>query len=804
MIEPNRPPANAVVATVLSKNGATLDAHVLVPDIVVVGGGMAGVMAALSAKSAGNRVLLIEPSNVLGGQGTAGGVAGFCGDSLNVHDDFRELVRRLTAHHFIRDFNPTEDRRSYDLEWCAFFLQEMVRERGIDVLLHSRVTAAEATDGRVTRVDVSTVGGLRTLRPKFVIDASGGCLIPAMAGFAVLHEGVNRQLPMSLYFTLWDTGKPVRPFLPPGCEEWRNDEEIPMTTLHEFDSGKVEVKMKVVGFDAADGLSFSQAEMHARRQMVSLIYYLQTHGYRGIRLDRHVLASVSRQIGVRETRRIVGEHFLTADEVTHGTVFPDAVAVGTYHLDYHWPDTMRRGDTGITTMVEPYHIPLRAMIPKGARNLLVPGRAASGDQMAMSSFRVMTPVSQMGFAAGKAAQMCAAQGTGLDAIDVRKLQDAIEAGGQRLDLSAYGVYLRNSLITHEHVFGDQRPFAHCHAPAVVHLSNNRFLVAWFGGSAEGAADVGIWVADRFQRVWSPPRLAAKVTVVAHWNPVLCRAEDGRVLLYFRVGDHVAAWRTWRIVSTDEGGTWSAAADMGAEDPIAPGPVRHAPLVRADGTWLAGNSIEKDDDWRVVIDHSTDGGHTWTHGTPLGIGPIARGTPGEAARNEHAAHLRSDLSLTSRGVIQPALWCSEAGCVHLLARSTAGALYRSDSSDGGRTWCALYRTGLPNNNSGIAVVRLAGGGLVLAHNPVGRNERARSPLRLSLSFDNGNTWPHARDLESGDNEFSDPAMVATPRGLAVVYTWRRERIAFWHGSIEQIIDPDAAQKHTEALHSGVMA
>ena len=187
--------------------------------------------------------------------------------------------------------------------------------------------------------------------------------------------------------------------------------------------------MKVVGFDAADGLSFSRAEMHARRQMISLIYYLQTKGFRGKKLDRHVLSSVSRHIGVRETRRIVGEHFLTTEEVTHGTVFDDAVAVGTYHLDYHWPDTMLRGDTGITTMVEPYHIPLRAMTPKGARNLLVPGRGASGDQMAMSSFRVMAPVSQMGFAAGKAAQICARDGCGIDAIDLQGLRKMIEAGG---------------------------------------------------------------------------------------------------------------------------------------------------------------------------------------------------------------------------------------------------------------------------------------------------------------------------------------------------------------------------------------
>jgi predicted neuraminidase len=756
----------------------------LTPDILVIGAGMAGVMAALSAKSESNRVLIVEPSNVLGGQGTAGGVAGFCGDTGTVNHEFDDLVARLRQHKFIREFNPTEDRRSYDLEWCAFFLQEMVLERKIDVLLHSRVTGAAALDGVITRVDVSTVGGLCSLRPKFVIDATGACLVPAMAGFPVLHEGANKQLPMSLYFTLWDTGKPVRPFLPPSCDEWRCDTDIPMTTLHYFDTGKVEVKMKVVGFDAADGLSFSRAEMYARRQMMSLIYYLQTKGFRGKKLDRHVLASVSRHIGVRETRRIVGEHFLTAEEVTHGTVFPDAVAVGTYHLDYHWPDTMQRGNTGITTMVEPYHIPLRAMTPKGARNLLVPGRGASGDQMAMSSFRVMAPVSQMGFAAGKAAQLCTAAGHGIEALDIQRLQQTIEAGGQRLDLSHYGEYLRNSLVDREHVFGDDRPFAHCHAPTIVHVRNNRFLVAWFAGDDEGAADVGIWLADRVQCRWSPPRLVAQVSRAPHWNPVLCRAPDGSVRLYFKVGYEIATWTTWLAESRDDGATWDAPRQLGVDDAVAPGPVKHKPLELPDGTWLAGNSVERGE-WRILIDRSSDAGHSWTHGAYLELG--------DAPENEPPGW----------GVIQPALWTSGGGHVHLLARSNAGALYRSDSQDNGRSWAPLRRTELPNNNSAIDLCRLADGTLVLVHNPVADNWGPRSPLRISLSFDNGQSWPHSRDLEEGDGEFSYPSIVPTPRGMAVVYSWNRTRIAFWHGSVEQVMDQQALEKHKAALHSGIM-
>jgi len=638
----------------------------LAPDIVVVGGGMAGVMSALSAKCPDNRVLIIEPSNVLGGQGTAGGVAGFCGDTLNVNDDFQDLVRRLHRYGFIRDFNPTDDRRSYDLEWCAFFLQEMVQERGIDVLLHSRMTGVEAKDGVVTSVDVSTVGGLCRLRPKFVIDATGACLVPTMAGFPVIHEGANRQLPMSLYFTLWDTGKPVRPFLPPSCVEWTNDDEIPMTTLHSFDSGKVEVKMKVVGFDAADGLSFSRAEMHARRQMISLIHYLQTKGFRGVKLDRHVLSSVSRHIGVRETRRIEGEHLLTVEDVTHGAVFPDAVAVGTYHLDYHWPDQMQRNDTGVTTMVEPYHIPLRAMMPKGARNLLVPGRGASGDQMAMSSFRVMAPVSQMGFAAGRAARMCVRDGCFLNDLDPVRLQFSIEEGGQRLDLSVYGEYLRNGLLDHEELVPDGEGRGPASSPVLLHLRNNRFLAAW-------VTDVGgeslLWVTDRFQRRWSSPRVAARAKGAVAGLRLARLAEFGVEL--------VCSSAAQRVVSIDEGQSWSS--EPGAANP---------------------------------------GGEAATPDPRVLALPLANG------------------------------------------------------------------------------MRVKVGDVEAAGNGPARD------FALSLSTDGGKTWPYVRRLEAGGNAH-DPSLLATPRGIALVYTRARGAVVFWHGSVEQIIDQSALEKYSEALHTGIM-
>lgn len=741
-------------------------------DIVVIGGGMAGAMSALAAKSAQNRVLLIEPSNVLGGQGTAGGVAGFCGDTERVNSLFAELIARLATNDLIESFNPRADRRPYDLEWCAFFLQEMVVERGVEVWLHSRVIGAKADDGFVTGLTVATAGDVRELRPRFVIDASGRCIVAEQAGFSTMHEGAYRQLPMSLYFTLWDTGKPVRPILPEGCPTWAGDEELPMTSLHRFGSGKVEVKMKIVGFDAADGASLSEAEIFARRQMMGLIYYLQTHGYAGVKLDRHVLASVSRQIGVREERRIVGEHTLSQEEVQHACVFQDAIAVGTYHLDYHWPDKAERAGTGITTMVEPYHIPLRSLIPRGAKNLLVPGRGAAGDQMAMSSFRVMATVAQMGFAAGKAAQLCVADATNLADIAIPRLQAAVEAGGQSLNLSHYGMYLRNYMNLHEHIFEENRPFPQCHASTLIELDNGGFLAAWFAGTHENNPDVGIWGAHRTEARWSPPRLLAKINGEAHWNPVLFREPEtginpGRVHLWFKVGPTIVGWQTWHQWSDDEGRSWSTATLwLHDANNLPRGPVKNKPVVLSDGSWLVGFSDEprgpQGPVWDAWAERSIDGGQTWS-------------VPVQIERDPNL--------VTGGGVIQPTLWESEPGRVHMLLRSTCGRVCRSDSSDFGQTWSPVYLTSLPHNNSGLDATRLNDGAVALVCNPV--EGRERTPLSILLSYDNGANWRHRLDIETEPGEYSYPAIISTARGMALTYTWRRERIVFRHLSVEHI-------------------
>ena len=741
-------------------------------DLLVAGGGLAGVMAALGAAAPGRRVVLIEASNVLGGEATAGGVAGFCGDTERVNDPFRECLARLAALGAIEPFDPTADRRGFVAEWLAFVLQEMAVERGVEVLFHSLVIEAQRRDNSVETVTAATPVDLRRYAPRFVVDATGSCRLAERAGGAVFHEGALRQLPMSLYFTLWDTGRPVTPILPPGCPSWSREEDLPMTSVHLWPDGRVEVKMKVIGFDAADGADLSRAEMTARRQMAGLIFHLQTKGYAGKVYRTHALASVSRAIGIREQKRLVGEHVLTEEEVTHGAIFLDAIAVGTYHLDYHWPDQLQRAGTGITTMVEPYHIPFRSLRPPGSRNLLVAGRGASGDQMAMSSFRVMATCAQMGFAAGRAVHQALVRGVDLADLSIPDLQRDLEAHGQALNLSRYGRYLKQRILMREFLFDDDRPFLQCHASSIAQLDNGVFFAVWFGGTHEKHPDVAIWGAARRNGRWSPPRRLAKVAPEDHWNPVLYYGEDPRtgdsvLHLWFKVGPSVQEWRTWHMVSRDQGEHWTNPECLPGPPGLGWGPVKNKPIRLNDGTLLAGLSDEPPDSegrwkWIPFVQRSPDGGWTWEEPVPV---PMPR--------------------IEGYGLIQPALWESAPGQVHMCLRSTDERLYRSDSEDGGRRWCEAYPCGLPNNNSGLDVARTDEGLLVLVCNPVPGRGRTRTPLSVLLSPDNGRTWTNRLDLETAEGEYSYPAVISTPRGPAITWTWKRERVAFWHGSVEQI-------------------
>lgn len=308
----------------------------------------------------------------------------------------------------------------------------------------------------------------------------------------------------------------------------------------------------------------------------------------------------------------------------------------------------------------------------------------------------------------------------------------------------------------EFIFEEERPFKSCHASTLVILPNGSIVASWFGGSREGADDVAIWVSKRQGEKWSYPVKVADINGIPHWNPVLFQRKDGRIILFYKVGKKISEWYTLFIYSDDGGQTWSEPRELVKGDIGGRGPVKNKPIVLSDGTWAAPASLEGRY-WDAFVDLSYDEGETWHKSD---IVPYAH-----------------DDSMPGKGVIQPTLWESAPGHVHMLLRSTAGRIFRSDSTDSGRTWCPAYATFLPNNNSGIDLDKSEDGTLVLAYNPVGMYKGPRTPLLLSISEDNGNSWRQGTILEKFFGEFSYPAVVVLGKIVYVTYTWHRERIVF---------------------------
>ena len=291
----------------------------------------------------------------------------------------------------------------------------------------------------------------------------------------------------------------------------------------------------------------------------------------------------------------------------------------------------------------------------------------------------------------------------------------------------------------------------CHASTVLPLRDGTVLAAWFGGTREGAPDVQIWYSRRENGVWGTPCAVPTESPIQHWNPVLFEMQEGTVTLFYKVGHPIDVWKTMSVHSTDGGRTWSAPSELVAGDGSGGrGPVKNKPLYTSDGRVLAPASTECGGVWRCFVDEFD--GENW----------IKREI---SVENEHV------------GVIQPALWECPAGHIHALMRSNQGRVYRADSADGGRTWCACYSTDLPNNNSGLDCVMTENGTLVLVCNPVEQTGGTRTPLSVLVSTDNGDTFTKVLDLETAQGEFSYPAVVAKGERLYISYTYRRQSIAF---------------------------
>ena len=337
-----------------------------------------------------------------------------------------------------------------------------------------------------------------------------------------------------------------------------------------------------------------------------------------------------------------------------------------------------------------------------------------------------------------------------------------------LSLSRYMYFSLQKHASAQLLFGYDTLFPQCHAPTVYPFDDKNVLVCYFAGEREGADDVGIWLSEMKNGEWKKPRRIAKVDQTAHWNPVIYGTDDC-IHVLFKVGKTISGWKSYIISSADGGETWTEPEKLPNWN-SAGGPVKNKPIILSDGRMLAPRSDEPVGAWIPGIDESTDGGKTFSMLSEI---PINTG-------------MKADEStyMEGLGAIQPTLWESEPGIVHAFLRTTAGRIFRSDSYNGGKNWCTAYKTPLPNNNSGIDIVK-AENSLYLVMNPVDVSWGARTPLIVMKSENNGYTFRTVcvlsddiiDDEHKRSGQFCYPAVVYKDKKLYIVYTYNRKSIAY---------------------------
>jgi predicted neuraminidase len=320
-----------------------------------------------------------------------------------------------------------------------------------------------------------------------------------------------------------------------------------------------------------------------------------------------------------------------------------------------------------------------------------------------------------------------------------------------------------ALVSSGFVF-EEAPFPGCHASTIVETAPGQMLAAWFGGTAEGKADVGVWTAHLSENTWSKPvEVANGIQPDGNrfpcWNPVLFRPKDGPLMLFYKVGPSPTRW--WGMVrtSTNGGKTWSDARRL--PEGIA-GPIKNKPIQLPDGSLLSGSSdegLQNGPSWQIHFEHGSADGSGWKR---IEV-PQPPGSP---------------------NAIQPSILQHTDGRLQALGRTREGHLFSTFSTDQGKSWQTPALLQLPNPNSGTDAITLKDGRHLLIYN---HTAKGRSPLNLAISR-NGTDWEAALVLEEeAGKEFSYPAIIQAADGsVHATYTWKRKRIK------HAVIDPARIQ------------
>jgi hypothetical protein len=411
-------------------------------DTVVLGGGPAGVCAAVEAARNGLKVLLVESYGMLGGMATTSLVGPYMtnydreGDRPVVGGLYREIIERLEKRsgailpehtdspsihtsfigNYHRHVTPID---SFVLQ---LVLDEMVTEAGVEELLYTRFADCVCEDGKIKTAVLAALEGLVCVDADIFVDCTGNADVAYAAGVPTWkgEESSGVPQPGTLMFEVENVSdddyterprKPVKAYRTPqkGCYK-----------INHF---------RVFDTDATDSASMTRAHMEARKQVLDAYDILknETKGF-----ENATLKQVASVLGVRESRHIEGKYKITVDDVANGTKFEDRVAAYAFGMDVHPRTPEMSGNFKIQSAIV-YYVPYRSMLPVGCDNLLVAGKTVSCESQAAGGIRVMPCAMAMGQAAGVAAAISLKENVSLESVPTNTLRDMLLARGAILD-----------------------------------------------------------------------------------------------------------------------------------------------------------------------------------------------------------------------------------------------------------------------------------------------------------------------------------------------------------------------------------
>ena len=430
-------------------------------EILVVGGGAAGIAAAYCAARRGHRVMLAERSYCLGGTATSGLVGPFMtssdpdGTRQIIRGFFRELVDRLIAaggamepmnmkncdaysswhlygHHNLTPFNA---------ETLKFEAESMCLEQGVRLLYGVQaVEVRKSSDGKkIDGVVFAAKEGYIYVRAKMVIDCTGDGDIATLAGCPMMkgEESDGEMQAAGLFFSVAGIDEKVfqERYKTLGWESLRYEKEISEAVKNgeypvprrrlglykaEDDTWRANIT-RIPDVDGTKSDDLTKIMVEGRKQISAIMKFLRKYvkGCENIRLVKSAEFP-----GIRETRRIKGNFIMQGKSVHESEIFPDAILLLSNSVDFH---------KGLVGNYQPckgiYSLPYRILLPSGVENLLAAGRCVSCDREVLAAIRVMPPCFGMGQAAGNAAALALDSGTVPAAIDTKELQDRLRSEG---------------------------------------------------------------------------------------------------------------------------------------------------------------------------------------------------------------------------------------------------------------------------------------------------------------------------------------------------------------------------------------